>query len=48
MNKLSHDIVMAVKEMLERNWSVVDMAAKLNIDPDDVRLALEIINQVFT
>lgn len=48
MAKLSHDIIMAVKEMLERNWSVVDMAAKLNIDPDDVRIALEIINQVFT
>lgn len=48
MAKITHDLVLAVKEMLERQWSVVDMAAKLNIDPDDVRTILEILNQVLT
>lgn len=48
MAKISHDLVMAVREMLDRHWSVADMAARLNIDPEDVRTILEIINQMLT
>ncbi len=48
MKITNHDLVMAVREMLERHWSAAEMAAKLNIDPDDVRLILEIINQTLT
>ena len=48
MAKITHDLVLAVKEMLERHWSIAEMAAKLNVDPDDIRMVLEILNQVLT
>jgi hypothetical protein len=48
MAKISHDLIMAVREMLERHWSIADMAAKLNVDYDDVRIIVELINQVLT
>jgi hypothetical protein len=28
-----HDIVMAVKEMVERHWDVYQIATKLKLDP---------------
>jgi len=28
-----HDIVLAVKELLERHWDVYQMAARLKVDP---------------
>lgn len=46
--KISHDAIAAVREMMERNWSIAEMAAKLNLDYDDVRLIVDIINQVLS
>ena len=28
-----HDIVMAIKEMIERNWDAYQIASKLKLDP---------------
>lgn len=46
--KYSHDLIMSVREMLDRHWSVADMAAKLNIDPQDVQNILNLINNLLT
>jgi len=48
MAKISHDLILAVREMLERHWTIADMAAKLNVDPDDVQLVVNIINNILT
>jgi hypothetical protein len=39
----NRDLVNAVREMLERNWDVVDMASKLKMDPVTVRLIIDFI-----
>jgi len=45
---ISRDIVLSVREMLERHYSVSDMAAKLNISADLVRQAMDFINNMLT
>jgi len=44
--KFTRDIILAVREMLERHWSIGDMAAKLGIDANDVQTIIDIINAV--
>lgn len=43
-----HDLVLAVREMLDRNWDVYEMAAKLKIDPYAVQLIIDFINNTLT
>ena len=45
---MKHDILMAVKELMDRDWSLLEIAAKLRIDPDVVRIAIEIIQDLLT
>ena len=45
---MKHDILIQVKEMMERDWSFLEIAAKLNIDPEVVRLAMDIIQDLLT
>lgn len=45
---ISRDIVLSVREMLERHYSVSDIAAKLNISVDLVRQAMDFINNMLT
>ena len=45
---MKHDILMAVKELMERDWSLLEIATKLKIDPDVVRIAIEIIQDLLT
>ena len=45
---MKHDILMAVKELMERDWSLLEIAVKLKIDPDVVRIAIEIIQDLLT
>jgi hypothetical protein len=40
---IKHDIMLAVKELLERNWSVDAIAAKLWISADTVQAVVDII-----
>jgi hypothetical protein len=45
---ISRDIVLSVREMLERHYSVSDMAAKLNISVEVVQMAMNFINNILT
>lgn len=44
----THDMVMAVREMLDRHWDVASMAARLKIDPYTVQAIIDFINNVTT
>jgi orotate phosphoribosyltransferase-like protein len=45
---MKREIINQVRELLERNLSVTEIAQRLNIDLDLVRIAAEIINQLLT
>jgi hypothetical protein len=47
MIKITRDLVLAVKEMMER-WNVVEIAAKMNLDPTDVQMIVDLINNIAT
>jgi hypothetical protein len=48
MLKLSKDIVLQVKELMSRNLDTFEIAHRLHIDADDVRMIVDIINNIFT
>lgn len=41
-------ILSQVREMLDRDWSLLEIAAKLNLDPETVRIAIDIIQDLLT
>jgi hypothetical protein len=41
-------ILLQVREMLDRNWSLLEIASKLNLDPNIVKIAIDIIEEIFT
>ena len=47
MVKVTRDLLLQVREMMERKWDCVEIAQKLNIDADDVRMMIELINNIF-
>lgn len=47
MIKITRDLILAVKEMMER-WNVVEIAAKMNLDPTDVQMIVDLINNIAT
>ena len=48
MIRVTRDLMLQVKEMMERKWDCVEIAHKLNIDVDDVRIIIELVNNLFT
>ena len=46
--KITRDLMLQVKEMMESKWDCVEIAHKLNIDVDDVRIIIEMVNNLFT
>lgn len=44
----THDMVLAVREMLDRHWDVYAMAARLKMDPATVQAIIDFINNVAT
>ena len=40
---INHDAILAVRELLERNWSVDVIASKLWIAPDTVQTIVDMI-----
>jgi hypothetical protein len=44
LKTISRDLVSSVRELMERGWGVVDIAAKMNLDADDVQLIVNLIN----
>jgi hypothetical protein len=45
---INRDIILSVREMLERHYTVSDMAAKLNINVEVVQMAMDFINNMLT
>jgi hypothetical protein len=41
-------IISQVREMLDRDWSLLEIAAKLQLNPDIVRMAIDIIEELLT
>lgn len=48
LKTVSRDLIMAVRELMERGWSVADIAAKMNLDHDDIQMVINIINNILT
>ena len=48
MIKYSRDLILAVREMLERHWNVYEIAARMNLDTSDVQSIIEIIKNIAT
>lgn len=46
--KYTHDMVLAVREMLDRHWDVYSMAARLKMDPATVQVIIDFINGIIT
>ena len=44
----THDMVLAVREMLDRHWDVYAMASRLKMDPYMVQAIIDFINNVAT
>ena len=45
---LNRDIINQVRELLERHLDVIDIAQKIGVDLDTVRLAVDIIKEIVT
>jgi len=45
---MKHTILMQVKEMLDRDWSLLEIATKLRLDPEVVRVAIDILQDLLT
>jgi DNA-directed RNA polymerase specialized sigma subunit len=45
---IRRDIILAVREMMDRHFTASDMAAKLNISVELVQQALDVINNLLT
>ena len=45
--KITRELLLEVKGMMERKWDCVEIASKLNIDVDDVRIIVDLINNIF-
>ena len=43
MPQFKHDVMMAVKEMLERHWDVYEIAVKLKIDVMVVQAIIDLL-----
>ena len=41
-------VVSQVREMIDRDWSLLEIAAKLQLNPDIVRMAIDIIEELLT
>ena len=45
---MKQTILLQVREMLDRDWSLLEIAAKLRLDPDVVRIAIDLIQDLLT
>jgi hypothetical protein len=45
---MNRDFINQVRELLDRNLTTAEIAHRMGIDPDLVRIAAEIINQLLT
>lgn len=43
---MKNSIILQVRELLERNLDWLEIANRLNLDPSDVQMAIEVIKQI--
>jgi len=43
---MKNTIIVQVRELLERNLDWLEIANRLNLDPSDVQMAIEVIKQI--
>lgn len=43
---MKNAIISQVRELLERNLDWLEIANRLNLDPSDVQMAIEVIKQI--
>ena len=43
-----HDLIQAVREMMERQWNVYEIAARMNLDADDIQNIIDLITRLMT
>jgi hypothetical protein len=43
---MKNTIISQVRELLERNLDWLEIANRLNLDPSDVQMAIEVIKQI--
>jgi len=46
--KYSRELVLQVREMLERGWDTATIASRMHVDPYLVQSIIDFINGVFT
>jgi len=45
---MNNNILLQVREMMDRDWSLLEISTKLRIDPEIVRIAMDIIQDLLT
>jgi hypothetical protein len=45
---MKNNIISQVRELLERNLDWLEIANRLNLDPSDVQMAIEVIKQIIS
>ena len=45
---LKHDLILQVREMLERHWDVYQIASRMKLDPAYVQILIDTINNLLT
>jgi hypothetical protein len=48
LKSYSRDIILQVREFLERRCEVFEIASRMNLDPQDIQAIIDIINQIIT
>lgn len=48
MIRHSKQLIMQVKELLERNLDAYEIAARMHISADEVRILIDLVNNLFT
>jgi hypothetical protein len=44
----SRDLILQVREMLDRHLDLIEIAHRMHLDPEDIRMIMDIINQIIT
>ena len=48
MIRVTRDLLLQVREMMERKWDALEIAHRMNLDVDDVRTIIDVVNNLFT
>ena len=48
LKSYSRDLILCVREFRERRCEVFEIASRMNLDPEDIRAIIDIINQIVT